>query len=194
MTEAIKTMKLYSQVERIHNDLASVGIGREDPLSLDVLTRFDQLHYHGTDAVDEAIRRLDLGPADSVLDIGAGFGGPARYLGATSGARVTAVELQPDLDATGADLTRRTGLDDRVTHICGDIHTVPLEPGSHTAAVSYLALYHIPDRPRVFRRLSAALAGGGRIYIEDLYLRQPLNDYEARMMREDLFGNTMAER
>lgn len=193
-SDTIKSMKLYSQVERIHKDLESVGIGRSDPVTVDVLSQFDQLHYFGTDAVDEAIRFLSPAPEASVLDVGSGFGGPARYLAHGSGCSVTAVELQQDLDAAAAELTARCGLADRVSHVCGDIHDVPLAPGAFEGAISYLALYHIPDRARVFARLHDALAPGGRIFVEDLYARRPMTDAQADVMRHALFANTVTDR
>ena len=193
-SDAIKSMKLYSQVERIHTDLASVGIGRSDPVSVDVLSEFDQLHYFGTDAVDEAISVLVPGAETRVLDIGSGFGGPARYLADRSGCQVTAVELQPDLDAAASELTRRCGLADRVEHVCGDIHAVALAPGAFGAAISYLALYHIPDRGAVYARLHDALAPGGRIYVEDLYARRPMTGAQSEIMRDALFANTVTDR
>jgi hypothetical protein len=45
----------------------------------------DQSHYYGTDAIRAAFELLGLGPASRVLDIGAGVGGPARYLAHTTG-------------------------------------------------------------------------------------------------------------
>ena len=95
-------MKLYDRVERIHNELRALGIADDAPLTVEQLVPFDQYHYHGTEAVDEAAERLGIGPATSVLDVGAGIGGPARWLAATTGCHVTALELQPDLDATAA--------------------------------------------------------------------------------------------
>lgn len=194
MTEAIKSMKLYSQVERIHNDLATVGIGRSDPVTVDVLAEFDQLHYFGTEAVDEAIVSLAPAKGARVLDIGAGFGGPARYLADRANCHVTAVELQPDLDAAAAELTARCGLADQVAHVCGDIHAVPLEPSGFDGAISYLALYHIPDRSAVYAKLHDALKPGGRCYVEDLYARQPMTDAEDATMRHALFANTITDR
>ena len=192
--DAIKSMKLYSQVERIHNDLASVGIGREDPVTVDVLSQFDQLHYFGTDAVDEAIAALSPAANARVLDIGAGFGGPARYFADRAGCQVTAVELQADLDAAAAELTARCGLAARVEHVCGDIHAVPLQPRSFDGAISYLAMYHIPDRAAVYSRLHDALKPGGQCYVEDLYERQPFSASEAETMRHALFANTVTDR
>ena len=71
-------------------------------MTVEQLTPFDNYHYFGTEAVDEAIDVLGLKPGMRVLDIGSGIGGPARYIAERSGAQVTALELQPDLDALAA--------------------------------------------------------------------------------------------
>ena len=62
---------------------------------------------------------------------------------------MTALELQSDLNAIAADLTERTGLADRVTHICADALTYPFPDAAFDAVVSWLAILHIPDRPRL---------------------------------------------
>src|SRR5277367_6364326 len=123
---AIESIPLYTHLDRINSGLAALGIGAGDPIRPEQLFALDQWHYHGTDAVRAASVRLGLGPASRVLDIGAGIGGPARYLAHTTGCHVTAIELQPELHAIGVDLTGRCGLADRVTHLCGDALTVPL--------------------------------------------------------------------
>ncbi len=192
--DAIKTMKLYSAVERIHDDLADAGYGRTDALPLDALTAFDQLHYFGTEAVDEAVEALVPPQNGRVLDIGSGFGGPARWFANRTGATVSAVELQADLNRTAADLTKRTEISGSVEHVCGDILEVPLAPESYDGAISFLALYHIPDREPLFPRLNATLKPGSAIYVEDLYTRAPLNADEADLMRDALYSNTLPDK
>ena len=76
----IKSMKLYHHVDRVVNELRELGKDETGPLLVDELTAFDQLHYHGTEAVDEAIRATNIAEGSSVLEIGSGLGGPARYL------------------------------------------------------------------------------------------------------------------
>jgi protein-L-isoaspartate O-methyltransferase len=117
----MKAMKLYDRVERIHNELALIDLDGAAPLTVEQLTPFDQYHYFGTEAVDEAIVALGLSAGMRVLDVGSGIGGPARYIAARSSAHVTALELQPDLDTLAADLTKRCGLADLVEHRCGNI-------------------------------------------------------------------------
>ena len=115
-----------------------------------------------SDAIRDAATFLGLGPRSRVLDIGSGIGGPARFLAHTTGCHVVALELQPELHQIGVDLTRRSGMESRVTHVCGDALTAPFMPSSFDAVVSFLAVLHVPDRKALMRRFFAALKPGGR--------------------------------
>ena len=169
---SMKSMKLYDKVERIENELRARGLADDAHLEVADLTPFDQYHYHGTAAVDAAIAALAIGPESRVLEVGAGIGGPARYLAETAGCHVTALEIQPDLHATGARLTDRCALQQRVHHVCGDILEAPFDTRSFDALVSHLVFLHIPDRLRLFAACRAALRSGGRIYAEDFIKRR----------------------
>ena len=162
----MKSMKLYDNVRRIHNELAALGISYDAALRVDQLTPFDQYHYFGTDAVDAALEALDLQPGSRVLDIGSGIGGPARYIAAKTGAHVTALELQPDLNEVARDLTARCGLSSRVEHVCGDILDGAAAQ-NYDAIISFLCFLHIPDRRKLLAACRAALKPFGAMYIED---------------------------
>jgi cyclopropane fatty-acyl-phospholipid synthase-like methyltransferase len=181
--ESAKSMKLYDRVERIHHELRALGIADDAPLTVAQLVPFDQYHYHGTEAVDLAAARLGLEAESRVLDVGAGIGGPARWLAATTSCHVTALELQPDLNATAADLTRRCGLADRVTHVAGDMLDGAPEEGTYDALISFLAILHIPDRARLFAACHRALRPGGGMYIEDFTLRGELTAAQREALR-----------
>lgn len=168
----MKTMKLYDQVERINNELRVLGLGQAEFLKVSDLTPFDQYHYHGTSAVDEAARLLGIGPHSRVLDVGSGIGGPARHLASTTGCEVLALELQPDLHATAMDLTRRCALEDRVHHLCGDILGPLPSIGTFHCVVSFLCFLHIADRDRLFSACHELLKQRGQLFIEDFVLRR----------------------
>ena len=76
----IKSMKLYTHIDRVFNELAEMGIGESDSLTESELCRFDQLHYHGTEALDVAAKMIGARPEQYWIEIGSGIGGPARYL------------------------------------------------------------------------------------------------------------------
>jgi cyclopropane fatty-acyl-phospholipid synthase-like methyltransferase len=185
---AISSMPLYTHLERVERALAALGIGRGDPIRPEQLFAIDQWHYHGTDAIRAAAEALGLGPASRVLDVGSGIGGPARYLAYTTGCHVTALELQPELHEIGVDLTRRSGLEGQVTHLCGDALTYPLPLADFDAFVSWLAILHISDRPRLFAKLARALRAGGQCYVEDLSQRAPFAPRDLADLRGVVHG------
>jgi cyclopropane fatty-acyl-phospholipid synthase-like methyltransferase len=185
-------MPLYVNPHRIYNELRELGIGAAcDAIDPERLFPFDQIHYHGTDAVATAAGVLQLGPSSRVLDVGAGLGGPARYLAHTTGCHVTALELQEPMHRIASDLTARTGLFDRVRHVHGDALTHPLPERAFDAVVSWLAVHQIPKRPLLFQRLVRALRPDGRIYLEDLGRRGPFSPAELVDVREMLYAETM---
>lgn len=187
----IGAMPLYTHLDRIERGLAAQGIGPDDPIRPDQLFALDQWHYHGTEAIAAAARALGLGPQSRVLDIGAGIGGPARYLAHSVGCHVTALELQRELHAIGVDLTRRSGLADRVTHLCGEALVEPLPDAGFDAVVSFLAIVHIPERARLFARLARALRPGGACYVEDLCQRGPFAPADWENARRIVFANSL---
>jgi len=167
-SDDIKSMGLYHHVARASNEVRELGRNDDDPLRADELTAFDQLHYHGTEAVDEAARATGINQRSAVLEVGSGIGGPARHLASTTGAAVTALELQYDHHRIAVDLTARCGLADRVTHVCGDVLTHRFGDERFDAIVSWLALYHIPQRGLLLERFRSLLPKGGFVYVEDL--------------------------
>jgi sarcosine/dimethylglycine N-methyltransferase len=186
--KSLADMPLYSNLDRIARGLSARGIGATDPIPPEQLFDLDEWHYHGIDAIRAAADQLQLGPTSRVLDIGSGVGGPARYLAHMIGCRVTALELQPKLNAIAVDLTQRTGLSERVTHVLGDALAYPFADAEFDAVVSLLAILHIPDRPRLFERLAHALRSGGGCYVEDLCARAPFAPEDLRDLREVVFG------
>ena len=193
-TTAIKSMKLYSRVDRIYDDLRHAGIGPNDPLTVADLLPFDQYHYFGAEAVDEAIRELAVRAGHRLLDVGSGLGGPARYLAEQTACRVTAIELQADLNDVARSLTARCDLAGRIEHLCGDILTAAIDPGGYDAAVSWLAFYHIADKDRLFARLHDALRPGGSIYIEDFFSHGDFADREQPILSEVVYAQSLPSR
>ena len=118
--KSISDVPLYTNLDRIARGLSAHGIGANDAIPPDQLFNLDQWHYYGIDAIRAPADQLGLGSTSHVLDIGSDVGGPARYLAHTVGCRVTALELQPKLNAIAVDLTHRSGLNGRITHILGD--------------------------------------------------------------------------
>ncbi len=84
-------------------------------LTVAQLAPLDQFHIRGILATQELAGAARIEPSSRVLDLGSGIGGPARYLAATFGCRVTGVDLSPGFVDAATYLTARCALSDRVT-------------------------------------------------------------------------------
>ena len=188
----IKSMKLYHHVNRIYNELDELGKINSDPLNVEEFRNiefFDQLHYHGTKAVDFCIKELNIDSSMSILEIGSGIGGPARHIANETGATIIALELQHDQNKLALDLTRRCGLSEKVIHVCGDFLTHDWHGKKFDAIVSWLALYHIEDHDTLLQKIFDLLNPNGLFYAEDLISRNPFNNNELIELSREIFAN-----
>ena len=183
----IDTMKFYSQVERVYNELRAIGFDDDSPLDVETLFEFDQYHFFGIEAVDDAISSAKIRPGQRVLDVGSGLGGPARYLAHTLGCDVTAVELQNDVHHVAVDLTQRCGLEHKVHHVCADFLNNELELGQYDAVVSWFVFLHISDRAALLSRCMDCLRPSGFVYVNDFHEIGTLTSEEKRSLEVDVF-------
>src|SRR5215469_14672730 len=85
------------------------------------LAMVDHLHTRGYTATVDLARVAQITEDTYVLDIGAGLGGPARYLAETYGCCVEGVDSEPGLVEAAKYLsTRWAGPGDRVTFTVDD--------------------------------------------------------------------------
>src|SRR5260221_8035145 len=94
--------------ERLKTALTVLG-PEDQRLTPQQLGALDQFHTSGLAATAELAKLAGITADVSVLDVGSGVGGPARFLAATYGCRGTGVHLnEPFVDAARY-LTERTG-------------------------------------------------------------------------------------
>jgi len=184
----IKSMKLYNNVDRIFNELREIGKSTSSSLLVEDLTKFDQLHYHGTDAIDIFIEKLEINEKTKILDVGSGIGGPARYLADKTGAEITAIELQSDQNNLAKDLTKKCGLSNKINHICGDILDYDFKNQTFDAVVSWLTLYHIANHEILLKKLFDLLNPNGFFYTEDITSRINLSDADRKEIKKEIYG------
>ena len=128
------------------------------------LASLDQFHIGGADAVDLLIGSLALAEGDRVLDVGSGFGGPARQIARRSGNRVVGIDITPAYVSAARDLNARTGLRDLVDFRIGDIATY--EPDRlFQAAITMHVQMNIQDKTAWFTHIARCLAPGARLAI-----------------------------
>lgn len=112
-------------------------------------------------------RLVALGEGSRVLDLGAGYGGSARYLAERFGCRVTCLNLSETQNALNRQLTEKAGLSDRVRVIHGDFENVPEPDDSFDIVWSQDAILHSGHRTRVLDEVGRVLADGGQFILTD---------------------------
>ena len=156
--------------DRIKAALATI-LPESAALTVAQLAPLDQFHSRGILATAELADAARLDPSTRVLDLGCGIGGPARYLAASFGCKVTGIDLSPAFIDAATYLTARCGLSDRVTFQAGDA----LHPAFDNASFDAVFLQHvamnIEDRGALYAEVRRILAPGGRLATYDLVLR-----------------------
>lgn len=145
----------------------------EPDLALDPETGItDQNHPGGAAFVAELAERAEVTRDSTVLDLGAGLGGSARYLAWKLGCRVTGVDVSPDRVLDARFLTRLVGLEERVVFVRADFGTLDLAGDRWDVAWGQAAWAHAPDREAHLERAAEALGPDGRAAFEDVYERR----------------------
>jgi len=132
------------------------------------LASLDQFHTRGLAATAELAKLAAISESMSVLDVGSGVGGPARYLAATCGCRVTGVDLsEPFVDAARY-LTARTGQSGQVAFEAGNALNLPFGDGRFDAVFLQHVAMNIADRARLYREIHRVLKAGGKLATYDV--------------------------
>jgi ubiquinone/menaquinone biosynthesis C-methylase UbiE len=132
--------------------------------------------------VEALARRAAIRPGMTVLDVCAGLGGPARFLAARMGVRVTGVDLTHSRCAAGARLTALVGLSPLVRLLRADAQVLPFRSGVFEAAVSQEGLLHVPDKAAVLAECARVLRPGARLAFSDWIARPRLEENERRRL------------
>ncbi|MCH4562556.1 methyltransferase domain-containing protein [Halomonas sp. EGI 63088] len=134
------------------------------------------LYHHPREAVYDASRRTiaematrlpGLDATTRVLDIGAGYGGSARYLAHRFGCRVTALNLSERENERGRRQNREQGVDALVEVIDGSFEDLPFDDDAFDVVWSQDAILHSGDRRKVLEEAVRVLRPGGHFIFTD---------------------------
>jgi SAM-dependent methyltransferase len=157
------TIDLYDNVYGDFASAAEAAVRRE--------TYGEDLGQSSWLTADEWLRfadQLAIGAASEVLEVGSGSGGPAVYLAAARGCRLTGVDINERGVRNANALAEARGVADRVTFRAVDAsRALPFPADSFDAVVSNDAICHIRDRATVLRDWFRVLRPGGRALFTD---------------------------
>ena len=145
--------------------------GPEDQwLAPEQLGALDQFHTRGLGSTAELAKLAGISADMSVLDVGSGVGGPARFLAATYGCQVAGVDLsEPFVDAARY-LTGRTGQSGQVSFQTASALELPVDDGRFDVALLQHLAMNISDRARLYPEIRRVLKSGGRFATFDVVL------------------------
>ena len=132
----------------------------------------DQNHIGGVKSVRDLAQKAGVGPATDVLDLGCGLGGSARCLAYLFGCRVHGVDLSVERYREARQLTKLVGLDHLVTLQCGDVLSIALPRRRFDVLWGQSAWVHIKDKETLIKKWSKSLKAGGRIALEEAYVKR----------------------
>jgi sarcosine/dimethylglycine N-methyltransferase len=111
------------------------------------------------------LHRLDA--QSHVVDLGAGYGGAARWLAARTGCRVTCVNLSETQNARNRALTEAAGLASKIKVLDGSFEDVPCPTDGFDVVWSQDSILHSGDRAHVLREIDRLLKPGGEVIFTD---------------------------
>lgn len=153
--------------ERLEAALREDGVDPFHP-TVQELTPYDQFHGRGVEATEELASRLDISPADHLLDIGSGIGGPARFFADRFKCKVTGIDLTEEFCQVARNLTDRVGLSDNVTFHQGDALHQPFTDAEFNGAYSMNVSMNIADKSALYKEIHRVLRPGGWLALSEL--------------------------
>jgi cyclopropane fatty-acyl-phospholipid synthase-like methyltransferase len=101
------------------------------------------------------------------LDLGAGYGGAARYLAHKHGCHIDCLNLSQTQNDTNIRLNREQGIADKINVMHGNFEDVPCEAESYDLIWSQDSLLHSGKREQVISEVERLLKPGGLFIFTD---------------------------
>ena len=126
-------------------------------------------------------------PATRVLDIGAGYGGAARWLARQYGCKVTCLNISEVQNERNRAITREQGLEALIEVVTGSFEALPFAEGEFDLVWCQDCLLHAGDRGLVVREIARVLAEkGARVMLSDHMAVEGADEEKMRPIKERL--------
>lgn len=132
--------------------------------------------YSEGDSIKEASRKTvermagkleGLDASTRIIDIGAGYGGAARYIADRYGAHVTCLNLSDKENDRNRKLNKEQGLAGRIDVVGGSFEDIPEPDDSFDVVWSQDAILHSGNRRRVLEEVTRVIKPGGQFILTD---------------------------
>lgn len=148
------------------------------------------------DASRRTVERLasvlpDLGKEDYVLDLGAGYGGAARYLAETFGCRVSCLNLSEIQNQRNREINAKRGLEKLVDVHDGNFEDVPFRDELFSVVWSQDSFLHSGNREQVIKEAARVLKPGGLFVFTDPMQKSDADEEALKPVLERILLDSM---
>lgn len=109
----------------------------------------------------------NVGENTHVIDLGAGYGGSARYLAKRFGCKVTCLNISERQNDRNRKLNKEQGLDERINVVHGSFEEIPEDDGTMDLVWSQDSFLHSGRRRKVLEEIDRVLVRGGELIFTD---------------------------
>lgn len=142
-------------------------------ITIDDLAPVDEFHIGGRRATKDFLDQLGLSAEMSVLDVGCGLGGAARFVATQYGSSVTGVDLTPEYVQAGNVLCQWVQLDKRVSLVQGSALALPFGDRTFDRAYMLHVGMNIADKAKLASEVARVLRPGAIFGIYDVMRTGP---------------------
>ncbi|MEM7170903.1 MAG: methyltransferase domain-containing protein [Pseudomonadota bacterium] len=122
------------------------------------------------DYIANLVKPMGLDPSMTILDLGAGLGGPTRIMAEHFGPWVNGLELDKDFAEAGMALSEKAGLAKKASVAVVDLDKHEFRPGAVDGVLSKELLFKIKDKEALIKKIAVHLKDRGRLLMTD-YIR-----------------------
>ncbi len=148
---------------------ALIASGKDvDHLTPEDLTPVDEFHTGGREATIAFAEQTGFAAGQHLLDVGCGIGGASRLFATERGCRVTGIDLTEDYVRTAEALSRRDGLDGRVSYQQASAVALPFADATFDGAYMLHVGMNVEDKPALFSGVRRVLKPDGTFAVFDV--------------------------
>jgi ubiquinone/menaquinone biosynthesis C-methylase UbiE len=131
-------------------------------------------HLGGRKATDDLAVLCQIGPEQTILNVGSGSGISATYLAQTYGCKVVGVDILPGMVESAQKWARDKGFSDLLEFRLADARDLHFEDNHFDAVISESVTTFIPEREKAMTEYVRVAKPGGYIgFNEAIWIKEP---------------------
>ena len=142
--------------ERINHALSDSDLNKSN-LKIEDLHPIDQYHARGIAATRDLAEKVSIKENETIIDVGCGLAGPARFFADKFKCNVVGVDITPAFIEVGNDFNKRTNMHDKVSLYVTDGKSLPFENNQFDAAISQHVTMNVENRELFFTEIFRVL-------------------------------------